>query len=102
MKSEKLPSSEKVTREIIQSAIDAMGEKFDSHNIIFWIMKKYPKEYIQELHNDYCNKENPFQYFHAKIAKQLKLEVGRIKKGDEVKSINVLGNLSLNKSWRKK
>ncbi len=90
-----------ISRSIIEHAISEIKEDFDSHDLIFWIMKHRPKEYIQELNTDsYINSSEPFKQLHATIGMNL-THYSSITPMGKVTSANLFGNMSSNESWRK-
>ncbi len=75
-----------------------MGNKFDSHDFILVLLKRYAAVYGQYL----INHKNVITA-NAEISNFLRNHVAElgITQGDDVISRNILGNESKNASWKK-
>jgi hypothetical protein len=86
--------------EVFESILDAMSEQFDSHDFIFEMMRKYPRQYAHALYE--CRRsKDPIQSLHAKIGKKLLDFRPRIRKTRRKASRNVRGLPSENQYWQK-
>jgi hypothetical protein len=88
---------EHLTEEIFQIAINSMESSFDSHEIIKFIMKNYPREYVLDLCG-YSNNDDPILVMHQQIGRKLARQ-NTIRSNGEVKSENIRGGKTLNEKW---
>ena len=89
-----------ISNEIILLGIQSMDQKFDTHKLIFWIMENYPRDYINELHDNFINNKSPYQQLHATIGRLL-LQISSIQQQGQITSINLIGKMSSNELWQK-
>ena len=63
---------EKITDDILAEAVDAQaGNVFDSHDIIFWVMQNYPRQYAADLHGAMSDEGDPFMNLHMAFGRRL-------------------------------
>lgn len=93
---------EYITEQMIREAIVHMKDEFDSHDVIRWIMRKYPKEYANQLcEYNVNNDKDPFPILHSQISQV----VGRttlVAKTTRKISTNARLSDTENQGWRKK
>ncbi len=94
------PEGELFRDEVFETIIGHLGDRFDSHDFIFEMMRRFPREYTFSLFE--CRRsKDPIQTLHAKIGRKL-LEFGDlIRKVDRKASRNVRGLPSENQHWEK-
>lgn len=86
--------------EAFDVVIGNMDEEFDSHDFIFEMMRRFPREYTHALFE--CRRsKDPIQTLHAKIGRKLLDFRGRIRKTRRKHSRNVRGLHSDNQYWQK-
>lgn len=85
---------------VFETVIDHLEDRFDSHDFIFEMMRRFPREYTNSLYE--CRRsKDPIQTLHAKIGRKL-LDFGhRIRKVQRSSSRNVRGLPSENQHWQK-
>ena len=73
------PREELLRDDVFETIIDHLEDRFDSHDFIFEMMRRFPREYTSSLYE--CRRsKDPIQTLHAKIGRKL-LEFGdRIRK----------------------
>jgi hypothetical protein len=93
--------SEELFRDnVFETVIDHLGERFDSHDFIFEMMRRFPREYTHSLYE--CRRaKDPIQTLHAKIGRKLLDFENRIRKVQRSSSRNVRGLPSENQHWQK-
>ena len=87
----------------IEEIINALPDRFTSHQFIIEYASKHQHEYIQNL-NENLDSERPFASLHSKIGKQLKRlshETGKLKHIDDVSDAGIFGKSSQNALWEK-
>jgi len=85
---------------VFESILDSMEDEFESHDFIFAMMRRFPREYTQSLYE--CRRaKDPIQTLHAKIGRKLSDMKGRIVKMRKKSSRNVRGLTSSNQFWKK-
>jgi len=86
--------------EAFETVLDHLEDRFDSHDFIFEMMRRFPREYTYSLFE--CRRsKDPIQTLHAKIGRKL-LDFGdRIRKTERSSSQNVRGLPSGNQHWEK-
>lgn len=89
-----------ITPDMIRVSVDAMNDTFDSHEVIRYIMRAYPQEYVRELYSRVLLSD-PILATHAEIGRALgRLET--IEKTARVESRNVRGEVDTgNQEWKK-
>ena len=87
--------------DVFEDIIDHLGDQFDSHDFIFEMMRRFPREYTFSLYQ--CRRsKDPIQTLHAKIGRKLLDFDGRIRKVAKKKaSRGVRGLPSQNQHWEK-
>jgi hypothetical protein len=94
------PLEELFRDEVFERVIDALGENFDSHDFIFEMMRRFPREYTLSLYE--CRRsKDPIQTLHQKIGRKLLSFSDRIRKVERKSSQNVRGLPSENQHWEK-
>ncbi len=85
---------------VFETLIEAMEKRFDSHDLIFEMMRRFPRQYTQALYE--CRRaKDPIQTLHAQIGRKLLSFEGRIRKTRRKSSRNVRGLPSENQRWEK-
>jgi hypothetical protein len=94
------PERELFRDDVFETIIAHLGNRFDSHDFIFEMMRRFPREYTSSLYE--CRRsKDPIQTLHAKIGRKL-LEFGDIiRKTERSSSRNVRGLPSGNQHWEK-
>jgi hypothetical protein len=86
--------------DVFDTLIDKMEDDFDSHDFIFEMMRRFPRQYTVALYE--CRRaKDPIQTLHAKIGRKLSEYGARISKSRRKKSRNVRGLHSGNQFWKK-
>lgn len=86
--------------DVFETVIDHLAGRFDSHDFIFEMMRRFPREYTQSLYE--CRRsKDPIQTLHAKIGRKLLDFRHRIRKMQRSSSRNVRGLPSENQHWQK-
>jgi len=85
---------------VFETILERMEDQFDSHDFIFEIMRKFPREYTNALYE--CRRsKDPIQTLHAKIGRKLLEFRPHIRKTKRKSSRNVRGLPSANQYWEK-
>ena len=85
---------------VFESIMESMEDEFESHDFIFEMMRRFPREYTHSLYE--CRRaKDPIQTLHAKIGRKLSDMKGRIVKTRKKSSRNVRGLTSTNQFWKK-
>lgn len=95
--------SHTITDDILHTVTAELGEKydtFDSHAVIFAIMRQYPREYVTDLYG-FVSSPDPILSLHASLGKRL-LGLDTLTPTERVKSMNVRGEENENQQWRRK
>jgi hypothetical protein len=94
------PEGELLREDVFEAIIAHLKSRFDSHDFIFEMMRRFPREYTSSLYE--CRRsKDPIQTLHAKIGRKL-LEFGDlIRKTERRSSRNVRGLPSGNQDWEK-
>jgi hypothetical protein len=94
------PERELFRDDVFETVIAHLDDRFDSHDFIFEMMRRFPREYTNSLYE--CRRsKDPIQTLHAKIGRKL-LEFGDlIRKAERSSSRNVRGLPSGNQHWEK-
>jgi hypothetical protein len=86
--------------EVFETILDRMDDEFESHDFIFEMMRRFPREYTSSLYQ--CRRaKDPIQTLHGRIGRKLSGMKGRIRKTRRKTSRNVRGLPSVNQFWRK-
>ena len=86
--------------DVFETVIDHLEDRFDSHDFIFEMMRRFPREYTGSLYE--CRRsKDPIQTLHAKIGRKLLDFRHRIRKMQRSSSRNVRGLPSENQHWLK-
>ncbi|HER44347.1 MAG TPA: hypothetical protein ENO08_07805 [Candidatus Eisenbacteria bacterium] len=87
--------------DVFETVLENMEERFDSHDFIFEMMRRFPREYTKALYE--CRRsKDPIQTLHQKIGRKLLEFEDRIRKTRRKSSRNVRGLPSDNQYWEKK
>ncbi len=90
-----------ISMEMIQEGINHIeNDLFSSHEVIRWISKKYPKEYIEDLYV-LREIEDPFRKCHSDIACLIR-DSAMVKPVEKIETNNFRNNYSPNFKWQKK
>lgn len=89
----------RVSEAILVEAVAAMERTFDSHAVIRFVMRAYPREYVIGL-NEHVASLDPIMQGHAQLAKRLH-SVTSIRGTRVVKTMNVRGEVTENHEWEK-
>ncbi len=92
--------SHSIRDEVLRSITSELGEEFDSHDVIFSIMRQHPREYVTDLYG-FVSSPDPILSLHASIGKRL-LGLDTLTPTKKVKSRNVRGEETENQQWRRK
>lgn len=86
--------------DVYETVLDHLEDRFDSHDFIFEMMRRFPREYTYSLFE--CRRsKDPIRTLHSRIGRKL-LEFGdRIRKIEPKSSRNVRGLPSGNQHWEK-
>lgn len=85
---------------VFDTVIDNLEDKFDSHDFIFEMMRRFPREYTNALYE--CRRaKDPIQTLHGMIGRKLLEFKDRIRKTKRKASRNVRGLPSENQHWEK-
>ena len=84
---------------MLQEAVNAMKPTFDSHNLIVYLMKRRPQDYVRIL-NDHIKDQDPIKQAHSVIGKRL-LDLDTIRPIRKVHSMNVRGEETECQQWGK-
>jgi hypothetical protein len=88
-----------ITLEMLIEAAAAQESIFDSHAIIRWLTKVYPREFTREQYDCVAHLD-PMQLVCAKISSGMHKVPGIVPHG-KVKSMNMRGDVTENQQWRK-
>jgi len=86
--------------EVFEQVLDHMPESFDSHDFIFEMMRRFPREYTLSLY-EYRRSKDPIQTLHQMIGRKLVGFSDRIVTDERKSSQNVRGLPSENLHWAK-
>ena len=87
--------------DVFETILEKLDDKFESHDFIFEMMRRFPREYTQALYE--CRRsKDPIQTLHQKIGRKLLEFHPRIQKIRRISSRNVRGLSSTNQLWAKK
>ena len=87
--------------EVFETILENLGDEFDSHDFIFEMMRRFPREYTKALYE--CRRsKDPIQTLHQKIGRKLLEFRPFIRKLRRKSSRNVRGLPSANQYWAKK
>ena len=94
------PEGELFREDVFETIIAHLEGRFDSHDFIFEMMRRFPREYTYSLFE--CRRsKDPIRTLHSKIGRKL-LEFGdRIRTIERKSSQNVRGLPSGNRHWEK-
>jgi hypothetical protein len=85
---------------VFDTVIRSMNDQFDSHDFIFGMMRRFPREYTNALYE--CRRsKDPIQTLHAMIGRKLLEFNDTIRKTRRKASRNVRGLPSKNQHWEK-
>ena len=54
-----------------ESVRDQPANEFDSHDVIFWVSRNRPREYVDDLHRALADDGDPFVNLHTAIGRRL-------------------------------
>ena len=87
--------------EVFETILEKLDDEFESHDFIFEMMRRFPREYTKALYE--CRRsKDPIQTLHQKIGRKLLEFRPRIRKLRLKSSQNVRGLPSANQFWTKK
>ena len=87
--------------EVFETILEKLDDEFESHDFIFEMMRRFPREYTKALYE--CRRsKDPIQTLHQKIGRKLLEFRPRIRKVRRKSSRNVRGLPSANQFWAKK
>ena len=95
------PEGELLRDDVFETIIGHLEDRFDSHDFIFEMMRRFPRAYTSSLYE--CRRsKDPIQTLHAKIGRKL-LEFGDLIRKVErrTSSRNARGLPSGNQHWEK-
>jgi len=94
------PEGELLRDEVFETIIGHLENRFDSHDFIFEMMRRFPREYTFSLYE--CRRsKDPIRTLHAKIGRKLLKFSDVIRKTERTSSRNVRGLPSGNQHWEK-
>lgn len=86
--------------EVLETVLAALDDRFDSHDFIFEMMRRFPREYTHALYE--CRRaKDPIRMLHAQIGRKLAEMKGRLRKSKMTRSQGVRGLPSANQFWDK-
>jgi hypothetical protein len=85
---------------VFETVMEKMEDQFDSHDFIFEMMRRFPREYTHALY-EHRRSKDPIQTLHSKIGRKLLEFSDRIQKTRRKTSRNVRGLHSRNQHWEK-
>lgn len=63
---------QQITDAILEEAVRAQAtDEFDSHDVIFWISRNRPREYVTDLHAALGDAGDPFVNLHTAVGRRL-------------------------------
>ena len=86
--------------DVFEQVLDHMPDSFDSHDFIFEMMRRFPREYTLSLY-EYRRSKDPIQTLHQMIGRKLVGFSDRIRTDQKKSSQNVRGLPSENLRWAK-
>lgn len=89
-----------ITKDMINNAINALGSKFDSHEVILKLAHDNQRAYVEALYE--TNSDTPFHKLHTSLGTQIKeicLSLGF--KNTDSHSKDIFGQSSKCLSWIK-
>ncbi|MBK7078173.1 MAG: hypothetical protein IPH44_38500 [Myxococcales bacterium] len=92
--------SHSITDDILRAVVAELGEEFDSHDVIFSIMRRHPREYATDLYG-LVESDDPILSLHASLGRRL-LGLDELTPTKRIKSMNVRGEETENQQWRRK
>ena len=85
---------------VFETILERMDGEFESHDFIFEMMRRFPREYTYALYE--CRRaKDPIMTLHGRIGRKLSEMKGRIVKTRKKTSRNVRGLPSANQFWKK-
>jgi hypothetical protein len=89
-----------ITTQLIENAIDSLGESFDSHDVIRRLAHDNQCKYVKALYE--IENEKPFQTLHTALGLKIK-EICSVRGfiSTESRSKDIFGQNSKCLSWRK-
>jgi HEPN domain-containing protein len=94
------PEGELFRDHVFETVIAHLEDRFDSHDFIFEMMRRFPREYTSSLYE--CRRsKDPIQTLHAKIGRKLLEFSDLIRKAKRGSSRKVRGLPSENQHWEK-
>jgi hypothetical protein len=94
------PEGELFREDVFETIIASLEGRFDSHDFIFEMMRRFPREYTASLYE--CRRsKDPIQTLHAKIGRKLLEFADLIRKTERKSSQNARGLPSGNQHWEK-
>ena len=94
------PDEELFRDDVFETIIDHLEDRFDSHDFIFEMMRRFPREYTYSLFE--CRRsKDPIRTLHSKIGRKILKFSDRIRKVKRKSSQNVRGLPSENQHWEK-
>jgi hypothetical protein len=86
--------------DVFETVLSRLEDEFESHDFIFEMMRRFPREYTYALYE--CRRaKDPIQTLHAKIGRKLSGMKERVGKTRKKTSRNVRGLPSTNQFWKK-
>ena len=88
-----------ISLNLLEEAVNAMKQTFDSHDLIVYLMKRRPQDYVQIL-NDHIEDQDPIKQAHSVIGRRL-LDLQTIRPTQKVVSMNVRREETECQQWEK-
>ncbi|MHB8878154.1 MAG: hypothetical protein ACYC8T_31035 [Myxococcaceae bacterium] len=88
-----------IGKAMLLAAINAMPVEFDSHDLIVYLMRHYPREYVMHLYSR-IKQTDPIRQGNADIGKRL-ARLNQIRKTNRPSSGNIRSGVTENQGWRK-
>jgi len=92
-----------ITDDVLEEAVRAQpAEEFDTHDVIFWISRHRPREYVEGLHAALQDAGDPFISLHTTIGRRLATLPHLLQKQNrKVVSMHVRGEQGPSELWRR-
>lgn len=89
-----------LTDNILMASIGRMPRRFDSHKLIYDLMRNYPQQYTQEL----CGlrrTHDPIRILHSNIAKKIAQQRFNLRRIRKISTRNIRNLHTPNQKWEK-
>jgi hypothetical protein len=91
-----------VTDALLEEAIRFQTDEFDTHDVIFWLVRNCPWEYAADLHKSLEDDGDPFDRLHTAISHRLVTLKNVVQQQHRKRvSLNVRGRETACEVWRR-